>query len=185
MRQSEDQLGWDPGSNRPRSSASCNRVGCGSTMAKSFSQNHRPQMSKFSDLMQPQPGLSPEELQKRAQDLLPALLQEHCIALRDPSQPIQELGQLLVIGVAAGYSRPDMVLLDDVSMALQQLPQWRVEVFDVSILRTMEDIGRFIPGIGPVYQTPVVALWVDGELKVRKSGKEARDFIRDKCRSQS
>ena len=71
-----------------------------------------------------------------------------------------------------------MVLLDDMSTALRQQPHWKVEVFDTSLLKAMEDFDRFIPGIAPVYQTPVVGLWVDGELRVRKTGKEARDFIR-------
>jgi hypothetical protein len=73
-----------------------------------------------------------------------------------------------------------MALLDDLSMALHRIPQCRVEVFDASRFLAMNDFDSFIPSICPVYQTPGVGLWVNGDLQLRKSGKEAVDFIREK-----
>jgi hypothetical protein len=112
-----------------------------------------------------------------------------------------------VIGVAT-YSGPDMRLLDLVQQAVtretartmagarapteeapfgvlglgQRLPEpLRVEVFSVLACQSHEDFDLYVPGIGQVFQTPVVGLWVNGTLSEKCWGAPARDLVARVC----
>ncbi len=41
----------------------------------------------------------------------------------------------------------------------------------------MEDFEKYVPGIGKVFQTPVVGYWEDGLLKEKAWGKKGRDLL--------
>ena len=87
----------------------------------------------------------------------------------------------MVIGVAANFSKTDLELMDEIIEGIQKD---RVTVFDTSALGRSEEFEEYIPGIAPVHHTPVVGVWKNGSLVVKKSGKEARDFLREKYRAE-
>jgi hypothetical protein len=70
--------------------------------------------------------------------------------------------------VIAFYSLPDLMFLDQLVSVLGAQPnatmKEEIVIFDVLSFKTMADFEILIPGIGPVYQTPVVGIWRDGEL---------------------
>ena len=134
-------------------------------------------MPKFSELLQPQQGVSTEDLQRQAQAQFPTLLKE-CGLLYASGQPVPQAGNFLLIGIAAGYSKSDLSFLDEIRAVIVHKDKELVCVFDVSVLKKMEDIEKFIPGLTPVYQTPVIGFWVNGQLIVKKTGKEASNFLR-------
>ena len=80
----------------------------------------------------------------------------------------------------APYSRIDLKLLDHVDNALGKDAKdpIRVDVFNVLECTTMEDFGRYIPGIGKVFQTPVAGVWIDGVLIEKACGRDARHLIK-------
>jgi hypothetical protein len=82
----------------------------------------------------------------------------------------------VLVGVAP-YSGYDLKLLE----ALNKLPldpiSDRIDIFDVLACRTQEDFEKYIPGIGKVYQTPVVGMWEKGRLVQRHSGYNARELL--------
>ena len=82
----------------------------------------------------------------------------------------------VLIGVAP-YSQYDLKLLE----ALNELPldpaSDRIDVFDVLACQTQEDFEEYVPGIGKVYQTPVVGIWRNGKLEERNSGHSARELL--------
>jgi hypothetical protein len=108
----------------------------------------------------------------------PALLVQHGLQLWSPGSPIPEEGTWLLIGVAT-WSLSDMKLLDRVSQA----NGWagRVGVFNVAGCSAPSAFEQYIPGIGPVFHTPVVGLWSDGKLKEKASGKAGRDLVGRVC----
>jgi hypothetical protein len=79
---------------------------------------------------------------------------------------ISAASRRVLIGVAP-YSGYDLKLLE----ALNELPldpiSDRIDVFDVLACQTQEDFEKYIPGIGKVYQTPVVGIWEQGRLLQR------------------
>jgi hypothetical protein len=77
----------------------------------------------------------------------------------------------IVIGVAT-YSAPELALLDELDAALHKGREGkaRVEVFDVLECTQMDDFQKFIPGINPVYRTPVVGVIADGRLVDQATG---------------
>jgi len=83
----------------------------------------------------------------------------------------------MLVGIAP-YSLPDLELLDAIKEALKQKPscEERVQVFDVLTCASMKDFDERIPGIGQVYQTPVVGIWEDGVLVQKASGAKARQL---------
>jgi len=44
----------------------------------------------------------------------------------------------------------------------------------------MSDFDTYIPGIGNVFQTPILGYWQDGRLVHREKGAAARDWIRNR-----
>ena len=89
-------------------------------------------------------------------------------------------GQRILIGVAF-YSLSDLKLLDALikKLAKHENPADQIEIFDVLSCKTMMDFERYIPGIGPVYQTPVVGIWDSGKLVLKASGSEGRKLLAD------
>lgn len=72
----------------------------------------------------------------------------------------------VVLGVAF-YSRPDLELLDALVQKLRSGncgTDRPIYVFDALMCKSMEDFERLVPGIAPVYDTPVVGIWEGGEL---------------------
>lgn len=92
-------------------------------------------------------------------------------------------GRALVVGVAP-YSRDDLRLLDALDEALERAAGDRpcVQVFSVLDCRGNRDADRFIPGLGAFFQTPLVGLWEDGELRAKGWGKRARDLVQEEVR---
>ena len=81
----------------------------------------------------------------------------------------------LLVGVAL-WSRADMELLDGLDEAALG-----ATLFDVSLCRSQEDFDRIIPGITPVFQTPVVGHWDGTQLLWKGSGAEAREYLNALC----
>ena len=92
-------------------------------------------------------------------------------------ESIPGVGRRMLVGIAP-YSLPDLELLDAIKEALKQKPscEERVQVFDVLTCASMKDFDECIPGIGQVYQTPVVGVWEDGVLVQKASGAKARQL---------
>jgi hypothetical protein len=59
-----------------------------------------------------------------------------------------------------------------------------ISVFDISAITDLGDFERRLPGIGKVFQTPVVGFWKNGQLTNRLSGAAARDWLVDRYRLQ-
>src|SRR5947209_2157627 len=95
----------------------------------------------------------------------PAAVADSRLRLWSLGDPIPERGTRLLIG-AATWSGYDMRLLDVIDDALARLGDGapRVDVFNAGILTSQEEIQRYVPGIGPVLQMPVVGVWRDGRL---------------------
>lgn len=67
----------------------------------------------------------------------------------------------------------DVELLDSVIRASHNRDPLdeRLEIFDVLSCKNQADFEALMPGIGKVFQTPVVGLWKDGVLQVKASGR--------------
>jgi hypothetical protein len=55
-----------------------------------------------------------------------------------------------------------------------------VEVFDVQDCTGQSDFEQYVPGIAPVFQTPVVGIWENGKLIAKGSGRAGRDLVFDR-----
>jgi hypothetical protein len=78
----------------------------------------------------------------------------------------------------AFYSLYDLELLDAVTARLpEQASEERLEVFDVLTCRSQADFEACLPGIGNVFQTPVVGNWKHGVLENKASGHRAVETI--------
>jgi hypothetical protein len=82
-------------------------------------------------------------------------------------------GRRLLIGVTQ-YSRGDLDLLDAIHDALLSD---QLDVFMISQCKSQAEIEDFVPGIAPVFQSPVVGVWEDGHLTAKGCGWEARQLL--------
>jgi hypothetical protein len=84
----------------------------------------------------------------------------------------------MLLGIAP-YSLPDLELLDALKESHRQnsTSSQRVQVFDVLSCTNANDFDQYVPGIGRVYQTPVVGIWENGVLVQKATGLKARQLI--------
>jgi len=85
----------------------------------------------------------------------------------------------VVMGIAF-YSLPDLQLLDELVQASKSGHSYSIDIFDVLDCKSMADFDQLIPGVTPVYQTPVVGIWESGKLIEKAWGATARQLILDK-----
>jgi hypothetical protein len=136
-------------------------------------------MNKFLDLLEKGEGLSIAEQKRQASKQFSQKLSASNFRAWSPDDPIMPRGKRMLIGIAP-YSHLDLRLLDILDNALGKVAtnQIRVEVFNVLECATMEDFDRYIPALGKVFQTPVAGIWIDGELKEKAWGRDARELIK-------
>jgi hypothetical protein len=94
--------------------------------------------------------------------------------------PLPPTGTHVILGVAT-YSQQELNLLDDVNASLSSGngQTLQVDVFDVLECEQMSDFEKFIPGLGPVYQTPVLGVVADGSLVQSAVGlREVEEVLR-------
>ncbi len=99
-----------------------------------------------------------------------------------PQQSTPTHKNRMLIGIAP-YSSGDFELLDSLAQAVRKVPlvNLRIEVFDVSACRTMSDFELYVPGLGNVYQTPVVGIWTNNVPIKRSWGYRAKHIISEYC----
>ena len=85
----------------------------------------------------------------------------------------------LLIGLAPSYSGPDIELADFLIDNAQHRNDIQVDVFDMTDLKDMSDVERYIPGMKLAYQTPTVAFWNQGHLNQSAEGAAGRKLIRE------
>jgi hypothetical protein len=146
----------------------------------------------FAELLFPRAGNTVAENQLAARSAFAELVESTDLRLWRPGQPIEANGRRLLIGVAT-YSVHDLKLLDLVQSHLTSQSQngnvrfaagiaLSVDVFDILDCRTPDDFEKYVPGVGPVSQTPVVGLWADGELTENAFGYDGRMLIYRTCK---
>ena len=118
------------------------------------------------------------ETQRIARAQFPSLVRESNLVLWRQGE-IAEYPCRIVLGVAPSYSIPDLELLDivDRCIAEQPEPKFRVEVFDIIDCPDMASLEKYIVGITPVFHTPVVGIWKNGELVSKGSGHAGRKLL--------
>jgi hypothetical protein len=142
-------------------------------------------VTPFYDLFLSHRDLLPGEQQRAIEQEFPGVVARTALRWWSPDSGIPAGGTRLVIGVAT-YSGPDMRLLDLVQEAVtkedaRRMAGARVEVFSVMACKSHEDFDRYVPGIGQVFQTPVVGLWVNGTLGEKCWGAPARELVARVC----
>lgn len=127
-------------------------------------------MNTFADLLTAQAPFDPADLQFRAQQSFPSRVSQSHLSMRMPCTSIPNTGVVVVIGVAS-YSPMELHLLDEVNLAFTKWPnEVQIAVFDVLECQTMADFEKYLPGVGSIVQSPVVAVWQNGELTAKQTG---------------
>lgn len=144
-------------------------------------------MTRFIELAQVPPpsisgGVALGVRQKERDAQFPAIVAESPFRLWHPGDRIKPTGDRVLIGVAT-WSPPDLAMLDILaSLASAREANLDIDVFNVSSCPTTAAFEEYVPGIGAVFHTPVVGVWIDGVLTDKSSGKRARDLIARACR---
>src|SRR5262245_27456203 len=81
----------------------------------------------------------------------------------------------IVLGITE-YNREDLLLLDSVQTASSSVGLV-LEVFLLTECKSQSAIDGYVPGIGPVYQSPVVGIWKVGALVDSGSGHAAKELL--------
>lgn len=133
---------------------------------------------KATELFEAAKRLPPGEQSAYISKRLPDVFLDSEITIWSAETSTPRSGRRTLIGIAP-YSLADLQLLDAVAESLSKghAKQERVEVFNILSCADQNDIDQWVPGIGKIYQTPVVGMWNDGQMIYKASGVEARRSI--------
>jgi hypothetical protein len=131
---------------------------------------------RFQELLSRMHAGNPERQQTRARQRFPEEVHSHGFRLWQPGDRYSASGVRFLLGVAAAYSVTDLRLLDDLDTGIRErrFKSGVIDVFDSSGIQKMQEFESYIPGITPVVQSPVLGVWVNGELKERLQGFHVR-----------
>lgn len=137
-------------------------------------------MNRFFDLFRHETPPPPGKIYADDRsDLFPALVSgSPRLTLWAYGAPIPSTGRFLLVGVAT-WSGYDMKLLDILEQSIGGPDV--IGVFDTAECKSDEDFDARIPGIGTVFQPPVVGLWEQGKLIAYGSGHEGQDLAFRVC----
>jgi hypothetical protein len=148
-------------------------------------------MNRFTSLW-PHPGTpglhGPSADQAEVVRRFPAAVAASSMHWWSPGDPVAGRGARFLVGVAP-YSWYDLRLLDRIDEAFsvwrsQEAPP-RVDVFNTAECLTQEDFNRWVPGIAPVFQSPILGIWLDGRFLEAHQGFAARDLVARRFGSSS
>ena len=133
---------------------------------------------KFVDLLDANSALGPAEQQQLAADHFSSVVENSHMTIWRPGEELPTHADQTWIAIAS-YSLPDLQILDALEAKLASKPRQNqiVVLFDLSSFPEFKDFERYLPGIGRVYQTPVIGHWEDGVLKDKASGAEAKNWL--------
>ena len=133
---------------------------------------------RFIDLLNANSQLSPAEQQQRASEQFSSVVKNSRMKvwrLREqfPAQPARTC-----IAVAS-YSVSDLEILDalEAKLASNSTRNEIIYLFDLAASPEFSDFEKYLPGIGKVYQTPVIGFWEGGILKEKASGASAKNWL--------
>jgi len=121
----------------------------------------------------------PEESQRFAKAHLPEVTALHGMHLWRPGESFLATGDRFLLGFVT-WSIYDLQLLDDLAARIREgrLPADRLDLFDLDVIRTREDLEPYIPGLGArFFNPPALGIWSDGILQERLDGHKARQRI--------
>jgi hypothetical protein len=134
-------------------------------------------MSTFLDLLTDDKRI-PSSTRDRARPSLSQVVAKSTLHNWSPADPVPATGKRVLIGVApwSGYDLRLLDILDQITSAVRgRVPH--LAVFDVAECKSQQDFDRYIPSVSPVYQTPVVGIWENGDLKEKATGAVARNRV--------
>jgi len=92
--------------------------------------------------------------------------------------PIATTGCRLLVGLWTSGSPRDFEVAEKIAVKLDTDPSsLAIDVFDAMDPADMDDLQNYIPGIGKVFHTPIVGVWVDGRLMESADGFAGRQLI--------
>ena len=134
---------------------------------------------RFQELLENSLTKNPEEQQSSARQRFAAEVRGHGMKLWQPGDPWTAVGERFLVGVAAAYSVHDLKLMDDIDAGVRSghIVSSAVDIFDISNIGNMSEFEEYIPGMTPVTQSPVLGIWVDGQLTERLQGFKAKQRL--------
>jgi hypothetical protein len=142
-------------------------------------------MTHFQAVLKPDPTSTPKAEQERASRQLPDVVKRSHLHWWTNKAAIPTQGKALLL-VVAPYSQYDLALLDVLDAAIarrratKRLLSIRVYVANLQQYETVEQLTEDIPDITQAPpQTPVAAVWEDGELTKSAWGKQGRSLAAD------
>ena len=105
---------------------------------------------------------TPGQQQESARARFPAAVANSNFRLWSPTLQVAPEGTRVLVGVAI-WSLYDLALLDQLQATLANGNHTTIDVFDIDTCQPPGDFDNYVPGIGRVFQPPVVGIWRDGQ----------------------
>jgi hypothetical protein len=120
------------------------------------------------------------EFQRIARERFPGLVKESAFAYWSPEMPIRGAACRLLIGVAAGFSLPNLRILDLISDKIARSRfNIAIDVFDLDDCDSPEELCQYFTNSKFLLQPPIVGIWQYGTHDRNLSGHAATQFLID------
>ena len=93
-----------------------------------------------------------------------------------PGQPFKQTGMRVLVGIST-YVPTELRFLDCIAKVKGHFEDIHLDVFELSLCQSQEEIDACFPGIGPVFQTPAIGVWEDGQLTQTGSNVLGRNLL--------
>lgn len=131
----------------------------------------------FTDLLNLTVHSNPAHQQHWAAAQFPNVVRQSQMELWQPEEDVVKGEQGIWIAVAT-YVLIELELLDALEAKLASARcKERIYLFDLAAAPDFKDFEKYIPGIGKVYQTPVIASWTEGIITEKLTGFSAREWL--------
>lgn len=117
--------------------------------------------------------------QARAREKFPDLVEESPFRYWRPNYQIANSSMRMLIGVSAGFSLPNLRLLDLIAeRGPNTLPrELCIDVFDLDDVDRWEAVAGYFPGINTMVPPPIVGIWRHGQHEQNLSGYDAVKWL--------
>lgn len=132
----------------------------------------------FESLLLDQPHRSPGEQQRWARKKFSSLLAESSLEELPTEKFVKSAGRTVLLLVAV-YSLDDLKLLDKLNESCPRQEEVPISmyIYDIENVKSLYEVDKFIPGIAPAYQTPMIGVWENGELKKSAWGSDVLQIL--------
>jgi hypothetical protein len=121
-----------------------------------------------------------QNLQLNAKKIFPQMIEKSYFEFWNIHFGLPNKKNFILLGIAT-YSIDDLCFLDDIEKQIYKInikKMYHIYLYDTSIILDVKYFETIYPGIGKIYQTPIIGFWIKGNLEKKVWGYKAKKLLK-------